>query len=30
MDLNMAKYYARKFKNEVLDNLTFDRLEYPR
>lgn len=29
MDLNMAKYYAKKFKTEVLSNITEERLVYP-
>ncbi len=29
MNLNMAKYYARKFLNEVMDHLTDERLRYP-
>ena len=29
IDLNMAKYYARKYRDEVLEDLTEDRLVYP-
>ena len=30
MNLSMAKYYAAKFKNEVLDDLTDEKLVYPK
>lgn len=29
MNLNTAKYYARKFLNEVMDHLSEERLHYP-
>ncbi|HHX00555.1 MAG TPA: S-ribosylhomocysteine lyase [Acholeplasmataceae bacterium] len=29
MDLNMAKFYANKYKEEVLKNITEERLNYP-
>lgn len=29
MNLSMAAYYARKYKREVLENITPDRLNYP-
>lgn len=28
-NLSMAKYYAAKYKSEVLENITKDRMEYP-
>lgn len=30
LNLNMAQFYARRFLKEVLENLTEDRLHYPR
>ena len=29
LNLSMAKYYARKYKTEVLDNLSEERMKYP-
>lgn len=29
LNLDMAKYYARKFKSEVLENLCMERMNYP-
>lgn len=29
LNLSMAKYYAKKYKEEVLDNITPERLNYP-
>ena len=29
MNLSMAKYYARKYKHEVLDDISEERLRYP-
>ncbi|MBQ0002901.1 MAG: S-ribosylhomocysteine lyase [Treponema sp.] len=29
LNLSMAKYYAKKYKDEVLDNITPERLNYP-